>query len=99
MVGRANGDSLQKGLCQHTVPPRTAAINAPDPVAGHCQPTPPLETPNTHRQVWLSVFWGHCFFLLGPTARKESLFLPRGCFPSPVEVLESIPADLQSHIP
>ena len=26
-------------------PPRTAAVSAPDPAAGHCQPLPPPETP------------------------------------------------------
>ena len=34
--GRGNGDLLQKDLCQHAVPPRTAAVSAPDPAAGHC---------------------------------------------------------------
>ena len=35
----------------------------------------------THRQVWLSLLWGHCFFLLGPGVHKvlvvpsKSLFL------------------------
>ena len=35
MVG-GTGDLLQKDLCQHSTPPRTAAVRAPDPVAGHC---------------------------------------------------------------
>ena len=30
---------------------------------------------DTHRQVWLSVLWGHCSFLLAPGARKV-LFVP-----------------------
>ena len=25
---------------------------------------------DTHRQVWISLLWGHCFFLLGPGAHK-----------------------------
>ena len=58
-----NGDLLQKDLCQHAVPPKSAAVRAPDPVAGHCGPTPLLKTPK-HRQVWLSLLWGHCFILL-----------------------------------
>ena len=33
-------------------PSCTAALSAPDPVAGHCQPTPLLETPR-HSQVSL----------------------------------------------
>ena len=43
--GRSNGDLLQKELCQHTTPPGTAAISVLDPLAGHCQSTPPPETP------------------------------------------------------
>ena len=37
---------------------------------------------DTHRQVWLSLLWGHCSFLLGPGEQKvlfvpsKSLFLP-----------------------
>ena len=30
---------------------------------------------DTHRQVWVSVLWGHCSFLLGPGAHKV-LFVP-----------------------
>ena len=42
---------------------------------------------DTHRQVWLSLLWGHCSFLLGPGAHKvlfvpsKSLF-PRSCVSS-----------------
>ena len=35
--------------------PRSAAPRAPAPAAGHCWPTPPQETLNTQRQVWLSL--------------------------------------------
>ena len=49
----------------------TATLSAPNPAAGHCQPMP---LPDTHRQVWVSLLWGHCSFLLGP-ARKV-LFVP-----------------------
>ena len=42
---------------------------------------------DTHRQIWLSLLWGHCSFLLGPGVHK-ALFVPsRVRFPSPVEVL------------
>ena len=34
--GRGNGHLLQEDLCQHTIPPRTVDVSAPDPVAGHC---------------------------------------------------------------
>ena len=30
---------------------------------------------DTHRQVWVSLLWGHCSFLLGPGAHKV-LFVP-----------------------
>ena len=30
---------------------------------------------DTHGQVWVSLLWGHCFFLLGPGAHKI-LFVP-----------------------
>ena len=36
---------------------------------------------DTHRQVWLSLLWGHCSFLLGPSGHKV-LFLPsKSLFP------------------
>ena len=53
---------------------------------------------DTHRQVWLSLLWGHCSFLLSPCAHKV-LFVPSKKtlgrhspvpgegFPGPVEVL------------
>ena len=56
----------------------TAALNAPNPEADHCQPRPP---PGTHGQVWVSLLWGHWSFLLGPGAHKV-LFVPsKGLFP------------------
>ena len=36
---------------------------------------------DTHRQVWVSLLWGHCSFLLGPGAQKV-LFVPsKSLFP------------------
>ena len=36
---------------------------------------------DTHRQVWLSLLWGHCSFLLGPSGHKV-LFVPsKSLFP------------------
>ena len=59
----------------------TAALNAPNPAAGHCRPTPPPETPGYHGQVWVSLLWGHCSFLLGPGVHKV-LFVPsKSLFP------------------
>ena len=73
-----NGNLLQKNLCLHTAP-RTVVVSAPDTVAGHCQSTPPPETPG-HSQASLAqslVGW----LLLGPGAHKVSLCPPRVCFP------------------
>ena len=50
----------------------TATLSASNPAAGHHRPTPLLETPG---QVWVSLLWGHCSFLLGPGAH-EFLFVP-----------------------
>ena len=53
-----------------------SALSIPNHAAGHCQPTPP---PEPHRQVWVSVLWRHCSFLLGTGAQgsvvpSKSLF-------------------------
>ena len=59
----------------------TAALSAPNPAAGHCQPTPRLRLLDTHGQVWVSLLWGHCSFLLGPDVYKV-LFVPyKSLFP------------------
>ena len=47
----------------------TAILSAPNPAAGYSQPTPPLETSNSHGQDWVSLLWGYCSFLLGPGAQ------------------------------
>ena len=49
-----------------------AVLWSPDPAPGHCWPTPLLDI---HRQVWISLLWDHCPFLLGPSAHKV-LFVP-----------------------
>ena len=53
----------------------TSTLSAPDPAASHCQPTPPPETPEPFRQVWVSLLWGPCSFLLGPGVHSI-LFVP-----------------------
>ena len=59
----------------------TAALSAPNPAAGHHWPLPLQRCLDTHGQVWVSVFWGHCSFLLGPGAHKV-LFVPtKSLFP------------------
>ena len=59
----------------------TAALNLPNPRAGHGQPTPLPGTPE-HSQANLGhLLWGHCSFLLGPGAHKV-LFIPsKSLFP------------------
>ena len=36
---------------------------------------------DTHRQVWVSLLWGHCSFLLGAGVQRFRLCPPRVCFP------------------
>ena len=36
---------------------------------------------DTHRQVWLSLLWGHCSLLLGPSAHKVLFVLSKSLFP------------------
>ena len=38
---------------------------------------------DTHRKVWVSLFWGHCSFLLGPGAHKVLFALFKSLFPQP----------------
>ena len=59
----------------------TAICSTPKPAAGHCQPMPLLRLLDTHGQVWVNLFWGHCSFLLGPGAYKGFVHPPRVCFP------------------
>ena len=72
---------------------RTAALNAPNPVAGHHQPTPPPETPG-HSQASLGQsLMGS--MLLSPGAHKvlfvpsKSLF-PQSCVSSGSSMGESL---------
>ena len=67
----------------------TATLSAPSPAAGHHRPTPPPEA-SGHSRVWVSLQWGHCSFLLGPSAHKV-LFVPsQSLFPSPLYVLAAL---------
>ena len=54
--------------------PSTAALSAPNPVAGHRQPTP---SPETTGHSWASLD-------LGPGAHKLLLVPSKSLFPSPV---------------
>ena len=48
-----------------------------------CQPTEfsTFLCMDTHRQVWLSLLWGHCSFLLGPWCMQGSVVLSKCLFP------------------
>ena len=48
----------------------TATLSAPDPAADHRQSCLCQRLPDTHRQGWVSLLWGHCSFFLGPGAHK-----------------------------
>ena len=48
----------------------TATLTAPNPAAGHTDPWLCWRLLDTHRQVWVSLLWVHCSFLLGPGAHK-----------------------------
>ena len=59
----------------------TATLSAPNPEGGHCWPRPLSRLLDTHGIVWVSFYWGHFSFLLGPGAHKV-LFVPsKSLFP------------------
>ena len=86
--GRGNGNLFQKDLCWHSMPPRTASVSVPDPVIGHCQPTPPPETPE-HSQVSMAKSLAGSLLLSLELCVSKVLFLPLEslCFSSHVEIL------------
>ena len=59
----------------------TATLSAPNPEAATTSPRLHQKFLNTHWQVWVSLFCGHCSFLLGP-AHKVLLCPPRVYFPA-----------------
>ena len=65
----------------------TAAFSAPDPAAGSTGPRLHWRLLDTHGQVWVSLLWGLCSFLLGPGVHQvlsvpsKSLF-PQSCVSS-----------------
>ena len=75
-VNAYNGNLLQKVPWTHchTQCPQTLQQATTNPCL--CQ-----RLLDTHRQVWVSLLWGHCSFLLGPGAHKV-LFVPsKSLFP------------------
>ena len=76
-----DGDLLQKVPCTKMSHARTAVLSAPNPAAGHHRPTLRRRLLDTHGQVWVTLFWGHWSFLLGPGVHKV-LFVPsKSLFP------------------
>ena len=59
----------------------TATFGAPNPVAGHNQTTSLPKSPGHSWQVWVSLLWGHCSFLLGPGAHKGLSVPSKSLFP------------------
>ena len=62
-------------------PACTATLSAHNPAAGHHQPTPLLRLLDTPGQVWASLLWGHCSFLLGPGAQSSVCALQESISP------------------
>ena len=68
-------DLLQKVMCT------TATVSVPTLHQAATDPRLRWRLLDTHGQVWVSLLWGYCFFLLGPGAHKV-LFVPsKNLFP------------------
>ena len=67
-----------------------ATLSAPNPAAGHHQPTPLPETPGHPQAIWGSLLWGHCSFLLGPGAQGSACALQESISPSCVSSGSSV---------
>ena len=73
-VNEDNGNLLQKVSC-------TAVLSAPNPEAGHHQPTPLMETPGYSQASLGHLLWSHCSFIQGPGAYKVLLVPSKSLFP------------------
>ena len=72
---------LQQDLCQLAEAPRSVVVSALTPRQVTVDPCLRWRLLDTHRQVWLSLLWDHCSFLLGPGVHKI-LFVPsKSLFP------------------
>ena len=69
-----NGDLLQQALL-HSVPPTLQQATA--------DPRLRRRLLDTHRQVWVSLLWGRCSFLLGPGVQGSACAFQES-FHSPV---------------
>ena len=72
----------------------TAAFSVPDPKQATADPCLHCRLLDTHRQVWVSLLWGHRSFLLGSGVHKV-LFVPSKCL-FPQSCVSSI---IKSHWP
>ena len=76
-----SGDLLQK------VPCMLCLTQCPQTCCRHCQrlatadPRLCQRLLNTHPQVWVTLLWGHCSFLLGPGVYKVLFMLSKCVFP------------------
>ena len=59
----------------------TTALSAPSLQKATTNPRLHWTWLDTHRQVWVSLFWGHCSFLLGPGTQKLLFVPPKSLFP------------------
>ena len=59
---------------------RTAILTAPTLKQATADPHLCQSLLGTHRQVWVSLLWGHCFFILGPGAHKVLFVAPKSLF-------------------
>ena len=76
-----NGDLLLKDLCQHAMAPKTIVFSAPYPTQATVDPCLHWRLQDMPRQVWLSLLWGHCSFLLSPTMHKVFFLPSKSLFP------------------
>ena len=88
----SNGDLLQKtyvSIC-HLLPGLLYSVPlTPQQVA--VNPHLHQRLTDTHQQFWLTPFWVHCSFLLGPGTQKVLLCPPRVCFPGDFQFCCQIP--------
>ena len=59
----------------------TATLSAPDPTEAAIDPCICWRLLDTHGQVWVSLLWCHCPFLLGPGMHKVFFVPSKSLFP------------------
>ena len=76
--GGCNEDNPSKG-------PMQALLQSVSPTLQQAITNPRLcwRLLDIHKQVWVSLLWGHCSFLLGPDARKVLFVTSLSLFPQP----------------